>query len=73
MDEVLSSNLSVEQKQIFNQIRLYMKMISASDLFYPNTNLMKAGILDCEPLHSTFGFPYVKPFPSGKRYRSLLF
>ena len=74
MDEVISSILSVEQKQIFNQIRLYMKLISASDLFYPNTNVMKAEILECEPMKSTFGFPYVKPFPKNwkKTWKSII-
>ena len=51
-----------------------MKIISASDLFYPNTNVMKAGILDCEPLTSSFGFPYVKSFPTHwkKAWKSII-
>ena len=75
MDAVINTGLSLETKQIFNQIRMYMKIISAADLFFPNTNTFKPDILDCAaPLSSSLGFPNIKPFPQSwkKAWRSIL-
>ena len=64
MDIVLKANLSIFQKQVFNQIRLFMKIITASDLINAKTNKVKRNIIGCHyPLTSTFGFPNVKKFP----------
>ena len=64
MDVVFDANLSIFHKQVFNQIRLYMKILTASDIIDHSTNKMKKNIIGCKsPLSSTFGFPYVKDFP----------
>ena len=65
MDAVFESNLSVQQIQMFNQMRLYMKIISVSDLMDEETGVLKSNIMGCsKPLTSTYGFPNIKPFPS---------
>ena len=65
MDAVMDSNLSILQKQIFNQVRLYMKVISADDLIDHKTRSIKNNVLDCSnPMTSKLGFPYIKPFPT---------
>ena len=65
MDVVFDSNLSIFHKQVFNQIRMYMKVLTASDLIIDGTNKLKENIIGCKsPLTSSFGFPYIKPFLS---------
>ena len=57
-------DLTTTQKQMFNQMRLYMKMISAADLLDETTGMLKSNIIGCqEPNKSSFGFPYIKKFP----------
>lgn len=65
MDVILDSSLSVHQKQVFNQIRLYMKLITASDLFDTTNNCLKSNVLGCKhPMTPILGFPYIRSFPS---------
>ena len=64
MDAVYSLNLSIEQKQMFNQMRMYMKIISASDLIDSKTGIMKKNVLGCKKtMKSSYGFPYIKDVP----------
>ena len=64
MHIVHSTNLSTEQKQMFNQTRMYMKIISASDLIDDKTGILKDNVLGCrKPMTSRYGFPYIKKFP----------
>lgn len=70
MDEVLRTNLSTFQKQVFNQIRLFMKVITAGDLFIAGTTTLKKNVIGCtKPMKSKFGFPNIKPFP--KKWQSI--
>lgn len=44
MDAVMDSKLSVTEKQIFNQLHLYTKVISVSDLIDESTNSIRDNI-----------------------------
>ena len=58
-------NYSEQQIQMFNQMRLYMKIISASDSIDDTTSTLKINIIRCKKtLPSTYGFPNIKAFPS---------
>ena len=64
MGLIYESQLSIFHKQVFNQIRMYMKVLTASDIICDGTNKLKPNIIGCKsPLKSSFGFPYIKPFP----------
>ena len=64
MDAIIDSDLSVHQKQVFNQLRLYMKVITASDLYDIEYKRLKNNVIGCKyPMTSTLGFPNIKEFP----------
>ena len=64
MDAVYEAKLSIFHKQVFNQIRMFMKILTASDIIDFNTKKLKGNIIGCKsPLSSKFGFPYIKEFP----------
>lgn len=56
-------------------MRMYLKLISAADMFLPETNIFKPEILECDiPMTSSLGFPSIKPFPSSwkKIWKSII-
>ena len=63
MDVIFSSALSTFPKQVFNQIRLFMKIITVSDILIPGSIKLKPNVLNCDyAMKSTLDFPYIKPF-----------
>ena len=64
MDVVLHSGLSQHQISVFNQIRMYMHVLTASDIYDDNTKSIKEHVYKCQSsLLSTLGWPRIKEFP----------
>lgn len=65
MDEVLKTKLSEHHKLMFNQVRLFMKVCTVSDIYDENKKNFHTNVLKCtEPIGSNMGWPKIKPFPS---------
>ena len=47
MDIVLDTLLDKHQKSIFNQVRMFMKVITISDVYDADRKKIKEGIFDC--------------------------
>ena len=64
MDIISQTDMSERNKVIFNQIRLYLKLITASDIIDPETNRVYQHVLECKPtIQSRLGWPNIHPFP----------
>ena len=76
MDEIHSANIPLEQKLAFNQVRLYMKVETASDIIVINSGTTICdGIKQCENRReSKKGWPNIKDIPDSWKdiWKSLL-
>ena len=66
MDIIHKAQLSIRQKQIFNQIRMFLQVETAADIVKANsgTQICK-NIYECLPVrYSTKLWPKIKPFPN---------
>ena len=64
MDVITKSSLPQRYKMMFNQIRMYMKLLTVSDIIDPDTNAIYPHVLRCEQkIKSTLGWPNIHKFP----------
>ena len=64
MDVVFRSGLSKHHISIFNQIRMYMHAITASDVYDVENMRFKANVYNCEvSLLSSLGWPRIQASP----------